>query len=32
VVIEGLAVLFCGALENLFRSRLLRRLRPEAMA
>ena len=30
VVIEGLAVLFCGALENLFRSRLVRWLRLEA--
>jgi general nucleoside transport system permease protein len=32
VVIEGLAVLFCGALENLFRSRLVRWFLPEAAA
>ena len=32
VVIEGLAVLFCGALENLFRARLARWLHREATA
>jgi general nucleoside transport system permease protein len=32
VVIEGLAVLFCGALENLFRARLAHWLGPEAAA
>lgn len=32
VVIEGLAVLFCGALENLFRTRLARWLGGEATA
>jgi general nucleoside transport system permease protein len=32
VVIEGLAILFCGALENLFRSRVARWLGSEATA
>ena len=32
VVIEGLAILFCGALENLFRSRIARWLGSEAAA
>jgi len=32
VVIEGLAILFCGALENLFRSRIARWLGSEATA
>ena len=32
VVIEGLAILFCGALENIFRSRIARWLGSEAAA